>query len=48
MLVWAPMMAEPPMLTLKEAQDGTYSIDDLLQMVLLLKYKNEVMKSNDN
>ncbi len=42
MLLWSPILAEPPMLFLKELDDGTYNIDDILQMNLLLKFKNKV------
>ena len=41
MLVWAPLLVDPPMATLKEMQDGTYSIDDVLQMNLLIKWKQD-------
>lgn len=33
------MLSEPPMCTLKELQDGTYSIDDLMMMNELLDLK---------
>lgn len=35
----APVMAEPPMATMKEMEDGTYSIEDVLKMNLLLMWK---------
>lgn len=34
-----PLLVEPPMCTLKELQDGTYSIDDLYLMNELLDLK---------
>jgi len=34
-----PILFEPPMCTLKELQDGTYSIDDLAMMCELIDYK---------
>jgi len=30
--IWKPVLAEPPLCSLKELQDGTYSIDDLADM----------------
>ena len=35
-------MSEPPMCTLKELQDGTYSIDDLADMHEAVGLKSEV------
>lgn len=34
-----PLLAEPPMCTLKELQDGTYSIEDLMLMNELIDLK---------
>lgn len=34
-----PMLADPPMCTLRELQDGTYSIDDVTLMNELLDLK---------
>ncbi len=42
-----PMLAEPPMLTLKELDDGTYSIDDILTMNLILKAKAEAREDGN-
>jgi hypothetical protein len=41
-----PLIAEPPLCTLKELQDGTYSIDDLCLMNELLDLKAHTLKSN--
>jgi hypothetical protein len=40
---WGPIMADPPMATLAQMQDGTYSIDDVLDMNLILRWKAEQM-----
>lgn len=34
-----PLLVDPPMCSLKELQDGTYSIDDLLTMHEILDLK---------
>ena len=44
MIVWAPILADPPMAQLREMQDGTYNLDDLLDMNLALAYKAEQIK----
>lgn len=35
-----PMLVDPPMCTLKELQDGTYSIEDVMLMNELLDLKS--------
>lgn len=35
----APLLTEPPMCTLNQLQDGTYSIDDLHLMNEIIEYK---------
>jgi hypothetical protein len=42
MLAWGLMLTEPPMVTYKELMDGTYDIDDILRMNVLIKYKNDM------
>ena len=42
--MWSLMVSEPPLVTYKELMDGTYSIDDLIQMILVLKFKAKLMK----
>jgi len=37
--IWLPILAEPPLANLREMQDGTYSIDDVLSMNIMLKLK---------
>ena len=41
-----PVIAEPPMLTLKELEDGTYSLMDILLMNELLDLKRKMKESN--
>jgi hypothetical protein len=35
----APVLADPPMATCAEMEDGTYSLDDVLKMNLMLGWK---------
>lgn len=35
----APVICEPPLCTLKELEDGTYSYPDLVVMLEMLDYK---------
>jgi hypothetical protein len=44
LLLWAPIMADPPMATLKEMEDGTYSIEDIVDMNIMLRYKVDQIK----
>ena len=37
-----PAMSEPPLMMLREVDDGTYSINDLLILHNILDYKDEV------
>lgn len=39
-----PLITDPPMCTLKELQDGTYSIQDVMIMNELLDLKLSMMK----
>jgi len=47
MLVWAPVLANPPMATYGEVVRGEYSIDDILQMNLLMSYKGKFMNKEE-
>lgn len=40
-----PILYNPPLCTLKELQDGTYSIQDLIIFNELLDYKDSLNKS---
>jgi len=44
MEIWRPVLAEPPFCSLKELQDGTYSIDDLADMHEALDLKETLRK----
>lgn len=44
MLLWAPMMAEPPMCELKDLQNGTYSLEDVLDMNILLQWRAKTVR----
>lgn len=50
--MWAPILAEPQLATLAQMEDGTYSIDDVLDMNLILKFKadqtKKAIKNNGN
>lgn len=37
-----PIIADPPLCTLREVQDGTYSIDDILVLNQIVDYKMEL------
>lgn len=39
-----PLLCEPPLCTLKELQDGTYSIDDILVINEILDLKIELIE----
>lgn len=43
-----PTIVNPPMCTLRELQDGTYSIDDLAMMHELLNARGVLYGSNNN
>ena len=45
--MYNPLITEPPMATLAQMQDGTYSIDDVLTMNLLLQYKQDMTPSDN-
>jgi hypothetical protein len=40
--IWRPVLAEPPLCTLRELQDGTYSIVDLEDFHEALDLKDEL------
>ncbi len=44
MELWRPVIAEPPLCTLKELQDGTYSIEDLADFHEALDLKEALRK----
>jgi len=39
-----PLLVDPPMCTLRELQDGTYSIEDLAMLNELLDFKQDMIK----
>lgn len=39
-----PLFSDPPMCTLKELEDGTYSIDDLLVMNEIIDFRTYLSK----
>jgi hypothetical protein len=43
-MIYAPLLSDPPLATYKEMQDGTYDLEDVLMMNLLLQFKNKVNK----
>ncbi len=43
--MWRVIAAEPSLGTLKEFQDGTYSIDDLADMHEALNAREEVLRA---
>ncbi len=47
MLIYNPILLDTPMASLKEMQDGTYSLDDVLKMNLLIQYKMEMTKRDN-
>ena len=40
-----PILVDPPMCSLKELQDGTYSIEDVMTMHEIMDLKMEINKS---
>lgn len=42
MFIHRPVISEPPLCQLRELQDGTYSIDDLMMMHELLDLKTHL------
>ncbi len=46
LIMWAPIMAEPSLASLREMEDGTYSLDDVLKMNLALKFKADQIKDS--
>lgn len=44
MLLWAPMLADPPMLQLSQLHDGTYSLEDIIDMNLMLQWKADQVR----
>ena len=50
-MIYAPLACEPPMAYYRELEDGTYSIDDILRMNLIMQWKakvTKVTKPNEN
>ncbi len=42
MVLWRPVIAEPPLCTLRELQDGTYDLCDLADFHEALNVRQEV------
>lgn len=43
-MLWRPVLAEPPLCSIRELHDGTYSIDDLADMHEALDLKDELSR----
>jgi len=43
-LIYLPILISPPMATYKEYLDGTYTLSDILDMVLLIRWKGDEIK----
>lgn len=43
-MLWRPVVSEPQLCTLKELEDGTYSINDLMDMHEILDLKEEILR----
>ena len=39
LLVYSPLMCDPPMATMKEMKDGTYTLEDVVDMNILIKWR---------
>lgn len=46
--LWRPILSEPPLCSLKELQDGTYGINDLMDMHEALNLMIKVKENNAN
>lgn len=44
MALWRPVLSDPPLCTLRELQDGTYSMADLLDMLEGLDARDEAAR----
>jgi hypothetical protein len=39
MLLWSLTMSDPPMCSMKDLVDGTYTLDDVIDMTLVLQWR---------